>query len=322
MSTDLATVEPRGLALQTFSEAMQFSKVVAGTEFAPKDFRGKPEACMLAIQHGAEIGLKPMQSLQSIAVINGRPAIWGDAALAVVTASPACVHVTETVEGDGESMVAVCQALRKGYPQPVVVRFSVADAKKAGLWGKAGPWQQYPRRMLQLRARGFALRDAFPDVLRGLITAEEARDYQVVDPESRPQPEVRTRMEPQPHAPAGLPAPAGVGDAVAEKARLAINNATTMGTLQHLAAAVAKRGEEGKLTADEVLELVTLAETKMELLSAGTAVRLEEAALDASSPEAITRVRDEIDLALAEGRITPGDATRIKGLIAKSGGAA
>ena len=322
MSTDLATVETRGLSLQTFAEAMQFAKVVSATDFAPKDFRGKPEACMLAIQYGAELGLKPMQALQNIAVINGRPSIWGDAALALVHGSPVCEWVYETVDGEGDSMGAMCQAKRRGCDKPSVSVFTVADAKKAGLWGKSGPWQQYPRRMLQLRARGFALRDAFPDVLRGLITAEEARDYQVVDPESRPQPEVRTRMEPQPHAPAGLPAPAGVGDAVAEKARLAINNATTMGTLQHLAAAVAKRGEEGKLTADEVLELVTLAETKMELLSAGTAVRLEEAALDASSPEAITRVRDEIDLALAEGRITPGDATRIKGLIAKSGGAA
>jgi hypothetical protein len=31
--------------------------------------------------------------------------------------------------------------------------------------------------MLQMRARGFALRDAFPDVLKGLITAEEAADF-------------------------------------------------------------------------------------------------------------------------------------------------
>ena len=74
-------------------------------------------------------------------------------------------------------MVATCTAKRRGYEKPTVVRFSVADAKKAGLWGKSGPWSQYSKRMLQLRARGFALRDAFPDVLKGLVTAEEAQDY-------------------------------------------------------------------------------------------------------------------------------------------------
>jgi hypothetical protein len=31
--------------------------------------------------------------------------------------------------------------------------------------------------MLKMRARGFAIRDAFPDVLSGIITREEAEDY-------------------------------------------------------------------------------------------------------------------------------------------------
>jgi hypothetical protein len=67
-------------------------------------------------------------------------------------------------------------AKRKGRT-PVVFKFSVEEAKRALLWGKAGPWTAYPKRMMQMRARGFALRDAFADVLTGLITAEEAHDY-------------------------------------------------------------------------------------------------------------------------------------------------
>ena len=167
-----------GLSLTTMSDAMAFSEVVAKTDFAPKDFRNKPEACLLAIQHGAEIGLSPMQSLQSIAVVNGRPTIYGDAALAVCLASPVCEWVTESVDGDGDKMVATCSAQRRGYPKPITSTFSVADAKAAGLWAKGGPWTQYPKRMLAMRARGFALRNAFADVLRGLVTAEEAGDYQ------------------------------------------------------------------------------------------------------------------------------------------------
>jgi hypothetical protein len=179
MTTELSTntTPARGLALASIDDAFRFATMVAKSDFAPKDFKGKPESCLLAIQHGSEIGLSPMQSLQNIACINGRPAIWGDAALAVTIASTVCESVTETIDGDGEQMVATCTAKRRGYAQPTVVRFSVADAKKAGLWGKSGPWTQYPKRMLQLRARGFALRDAFPDVLKGLVTAEEAQDY-------------------------------------------------------------------------------------------------------------------------------------------------
>ena len=54
--------------------------------------------------------------------------------------------------------------------------FSVADAKKAGLWGKQGPWTNYPDRMLLFRARGFILRDVFGDVLKGFKTTEELAD--------------------------------------------------------------------------------------------------------------------------------------------------
>jgi hypothetical protein len=179
MTTELSTntTPARGLALATFDDAMRFGKMLSESDFAPKDFRGKPASCVLAVQYGSEIGLSPMQAIQCIAVINGRPSIWGDAALALVMASPVCEYVREVVEGDGDKMVATCTAKRRNYPEATVSVFSMADAKRAGLAGKAGPWSQYPRRMMQLRARGFALRDAFPDVLKGLLTAEEAQDY-------------------------------------------------------------------------------------------------------------------------------------------------
>jgi len=167
MSTEISTqTQPRGLSLSTMDEAFRFSQMVAKSDFAPKDFRGKPESCLLAIQHGAEIGLSPMQSLQSIAVINGKPSVYGDTALAVCLGSSVCEYVRERIEGEGDAMTAICEAKRRGDPEPVVGRFSVADAKKASLWGKSGPWTQYSRRMLQMRARGFALRDAFPHVPR------------------------------------------------------------------------------------------------------------------------------------------------------------
>jgi hypothetical protein len=118
-----------------------------------------------------------MQALQNISVINGKPSVYGDAAMALVQASPVCEDVEEFFENEGSpNPIAVCIAKRKGR-KPVTVKFSVEDAKRAGLWGKQGPWSAYPKRMMQMRARGFALRDAFPDVLKGMITAEEAQDY-------------------------------------------------------------------------------------------------------------------------------------------------
>lgn len=133
------------------------------------------EKTFVAMQCGAEVGLPPVQSLQSIAVINGRPTIWGDALPGLVWGSGLCEGIEERIEGTGDNRTAVCIARRKGV-SPTERRFSMADAKRAGLLGK-GPWTQYPDRMLQMRARGFALRDAFADVLKGLQIREEVLDY-------------------------------------------------------------------------------------------------------------------------------------------------
>jgi hypothetical protein len=167
----------RGFAPTNLTEAIQFSDMLASSNMVPKQYQGKPQDILVCVQWGFELGLAPMQALQNISVINGKPSVYGDAAMALVQASPVCEDVEEYFEDtDKPNFVAVCIASRKGR-KPVTVKFSVEDAKRAGLWGKQGPWSAYPKRMMQMRARGFALRDAFPDVLKGMITAEEAQDY-------------------------------------------------------------------------------------------------------------------------------------------------
>lgn len=180
MSQLMTTANTPVLQPQSFDQLVRFAEMAAGSALMPRDYQGKPANVMIAVQMGSELGLAPMQSIQNIAVINGRPSVWGDAMIALVRASPVCDDVVETLEGDGDRLTAICVAKRKGKA-PVEARFSVEDAKKANLWNKAGPWQQYPKRMLQMRARGFALRDAFPDVLKGLISAEEASDIPADD---------------------------------------------------------------------------------------------------------------------------------------------
>ena len=173
----MSSLTTQGFAPTSITEAIKFSEMLAKSNMVPRAYQGKPEDILVCIQWGYEIGLAPMQALQNIAVINGKPSVYGDAAMALVLASPVCEGIAESIEGEGTpNPVAVCVARRRGRA-PVESRFSVEDAKRAGLWGKQGPWTAYPKRMLAMRARGFAIRDAFADVLKGLITAEEAQDY-------------------------------------------------------------------------------------------------------------------------------------------------
>lgn len=185
---------PIAIVPTTMDEAYRLGKAICAAGMAPRGME-TPEKCMIAIMRGLEVGLTPMQAVDKIAIVNGRPTIWGDGAMALVRASGLCEYVRETIEGEGDKRVALCSAKRRGEAEPVLRRFGVEDAKKASLWGKSGPWQQYPERMLQMRARAFALRDLFADVLGGLYLREEMEDdragrprEQVVEADGGPPP--------------------------------------------------------------------------------------------------------------------------------------
>lgn len=163
-----------GLVPRSIEEAWRLAQYLAKSDMAPKDMKS-PEKILVAILGGAEIGLPPYQALQSFAVINGRPTLWGDGLLGVVRARG--VRVREWFEGEGENLIAKCEVTRPDTGEVIPGEFSVADAKTAGLWGKQGPWQSYPKRMLKMRARAFAVRDGCADILRGIQVREEVEDY-------------------------------------------------------------------------------------------------------------------------------------------------
>lgn len=164
--------ETFSLTPRNLGEAMEFAKIIASSDMVPKDYIGKPGNVLVAVQTGAEVGLKPMQSLQGIAVINGRPAIWGDAMWALVVSHPEF----EGFRDENTDTQSTVWLKRRGQGE-IMRSFSLEDAKKAGLIGKQGPWTSNPKRMMQMRARAFAARDLFPDALKGIKSVEEVRDY-------------------------------------------------------------------------------------------------------------------------------------------------
>lgn len=166
---------PQAIIPQSFDDAYRIAQVLAASKMVPEGLE-LPEQIVVVIMHGAEVGLAPMQALQSIAMIRGRPSIWGDGAMGLVRGSGLLEWAREQINGEGDEMIAVCAVQRRGEPDSVTRTFSVADAKLAGLWGKGITWSTYPKRMLQMRARSLALRDVFADVLRGLYITEESMD--------------------------------------------------------------------------------------------------------------------------------------------------
>jgi len=179
------------LVPESLDDAFRLAKALSQSgDMVPAHYQGRPEATMAAIIRGMEVGLAPMQALGSIAVIHGRASLWGDAIPALL--QKAGHHVDVEVEGEGDEMVATAVLTRGDNGKSVKRSFSMKEAKLAGLLNKKSPWQTYPRRMLMMRARSWAVRDGAADALMGLQIADEVQDYDMRDVTPRAQPPAPT----------------------------------------------------------------------------------------------------------------------------------
>lgn len=157
---------------------MEQAKAIAKSGLVPQSLN-TPEKIYVAILTGREAGLSPVAAVRSVYVINGTPAWKGEAALALIRKSglARAVDVGSERVGDGEEEM-------RGFMRWVdlegiehEVLYSYADAKRAHLWGKKGPWSEHPKDMLMWRAVGRASKRYFSEVLLGMDVSEVAMDY-------------------------------------------------------------------------------------------------------------------------------------------------
>jgi hypothetical protein len=169
----------------------RLATIMCDSGMVPDIYRGQPAKVFVACSWGMEIGLSFNNSLQAIAVIDGKPAIYGDAGLALVRGSGKLEDIHEYFEGEfgKDDYRAVCKVKRAGEERVHEFEFSVLDARLMGKWdkptrqNKPSVWQKYPKRMLRWRARWFALRDVFGDVLKGIGIFEEIQDSIEMEPD-------------------------------------------------------------------------------------------------------------------------------------------
>lgn len=171
------------MVLRTEEDIGRHAERLWGSSLKPASAKSARDVGLI-LMAGRDAGLTPTQTCQNVMIVNGRPSIWGDAMWSLVLDHPDYAGKAEKVTGTGDDMTYEVTLRRRKMVHGEVVtieetgRFSVADAKRAKLWGKAGPWTAYPDRMLKIRARTFAARDLFSDAIGGMGVVEEQQDWQ------------------------------------------------------------------------------------------------------------------------------------------------
>jgi len=176
----VAGAQIQAIVPKSIEEVFRLAEGICKADLAPSSYSRDASKVMIGLMKALELGAPPLQGLAGIAIINGRPAVWGDLAVALCQSKGLLVNhsVEWTGEYPNDDFGCTYKVWRKGQENPYVGTFTIGDAKTAKLWANPQkmPWVQYPKRMLANRARAFALRDGFADHLAGMAIAEEAMD--------------------------------------------------------------------------------------------------------------------------------------------------
>jgi len=194
---------PAPAALIQWAEAAQAAHRLAAplcrTDFVPAHFKGNEHAATAAILYGAEAGLSPLQALQGIYVISGRPAMYARTMLAVTLGAG---HEVRTMEST--DVRAVVEAQRRGSSHVEKIVVTMDQAKRAG-WTSNKKYATEPATMLLARAQSQACRRVAPDALLGMaysaeelqdeadsepVVAKTVRRRKTADPVERPEPDI------------------------------------------------------------------------------------------------------------------------------------
>ena len=154
--------------VQVVGDVAKLAAHVADTEFVPRGLRGSAAAVTAAILYGREAGLPPMTALRLIHVIEGTPSMAAEGKRALVLAAG---HDLEIREATGAYCVAAGR--RRGTGTWREVKWTIDNAKQAGLVRPNSAWTRYPRAMLVARATGELCDQMFADVTHGFRTVEE-----------------------------------------------------------------------------------------------------------------------------------------------------
>jgi hypothetical protein len=172
-----------GKPMFDLDQAYRLSQALALSDIIPDALKGKPGNVLALMLYGQDLGLSPMQAMQGIDVIKGKPRI--SAKLMVAKAREHGHRVTVTDQSDTSCTVEV---VRRDTGERHEVTFTTDDAVTARACtikdgkpyarsqrGEAMPWETRHRTMLQWRAASECLNFICPEIAFGFAVAGDVQ---------------------------------------------------------------------------------------------------------------------------------------------------
>ena len=146
----------------------------------PSEYRNNPGAVILAQGFANTHGLDILTTIQSVAMVNGRPVINATLQRALVKRAGYKLRITHA-----DKTSATVKIVEPDGEEAGEATYSMEDAQTAGLAGKDN-WKKNPEDMLIARATTRAIKRFAPEVLLGVTTEDELEVIEAIAPAEPP----------------------------------------------------------------------------------------------------------------------------------------
>lgn len=175
-----ARVDITAVVVTSWEDMQRMALAFSKSALIPPHLKGKFEDVLVILQTSKELNIPPMQGINGINVIQGKPSISPELQLALIKSN--CPNAFIKIEEDHKTQTVRCTMApsRERMDESFVSTWDMARAKSMHLADKDN-YKKQPMTMLKWRAVGEAARTVFPHVTKGLYNFEEARDLGAVD---------------------------------------------------------------------------------------------------------------------------------------------
>ncbi len=172
---------------QGFELAQRAAKLLAASQLVPKEYQGNIPNCVIALNMAQRVGADPLQVMQNLVVVHGKPTWSSQFLIATVNSSGRFSALRYEFFGDRDTDGWGCRAwaIEKGSGEKLIgTDVTIGMAKLEGWHGKNGSkWKTMPQQMLMYRAGAWWTRAYAPELSMGLQTADEAHDIIDMNPD-------------------------------------------------------------------------------------------------------------------------------------------
>jgi hypothetical protein len=159
-----------------YEQIGRIANVFAKSDLVPKDFKGNPNNCFIAIHMAMRLNIDPLLCIQNVYLVNGNPGLSAKLCISLANRSGVFAdNIVFTETGSGDDLVVTANAKLKSNGQFVSKTMSLKEAHAAGWTGKP-VWKSQPGQMLSYRTATQLIRLYAPDAILGMTTVEEWED--------------------------------------------------------------------------------------------------------------------------------------------------